>query len=283
MNDDAQKAGASAELRAKIAAYEAWYHEFDFGGGCVSRPKHPHRAIWAENERFLDSVDFRGKSVLDIGCWDGYWSFYAERRGAAEVLATDDNSQHWTQISGEGLIDTNPSPEPGEGFQLAHEALRSRVKYRGDVSVYELEKLGRRFDIVLCLGVVYHLTHVMSALTQLRHAVKPGGCVIVESAASNEHRKSSIDFLYGPEDGFGGTAEPERSDPSNWTVPTIRCLHDMLNACYFDVPRLKFHPPEFMRGRVLMEARPMEWANPQWIYRPPFGLDRYDARFGGAR
>ena len=39
-------------------------------------------------EQQLDAVPFHGKSVLDIGCWDGYWSFYAERRGAASVLAT---------------------------------------------------------------------------------------------------------------------------------------------------------------------------------------------------
>jgi len=88
-----------------------------------------------------------------------------------------------------------------------------------------------------------------------------------------------MDFLYGPDDGFGGTVEPERCDPSNWSVPTIRCLHDMLNACYFDVARLSFHPQHLVRGRVLMEARPVIFNNPQHIYRPPFGLDRYDTRF----
>jgi tRNA (mo5U34)-methyltransferase len=271
----------SADLRSRVEHYDAWYHEIDFGGGVRSRPKHPHRDIWAAIEQFLAPVDFLGRSVLDIGCWDGNWSFLAERRGAASVLATDDNSQHWTRTA--SGIGTNESPEPGLGFQLAREALESRVIYRGDVSAYHLDRLGQRFDVVLFLGVFYHLTHLMSALTQLRHVVNPGGVVILEGAAINDHKKSSMDFLYGPEDGFGGTLEPERVDPSNWSIPTIRCLHDMLNACYFEVKRLDFQPAHLIRGRVLMEARPVVFNNPQHIYRPPFGLDQYDTRFAAAK
>lgn len=225
-------------------------------------------------------MDFAGKSVLDIGCWDGRWSFLAEKRRASSVLATDDNSQHWTSTP--AGIAPHESTEPGEGFRLSHAGLQSRVRYCGDVSIYNLEKLGGRFDVVLCLGVFYHLTHLMSALTQLRHAVAPRGMVLLEGAAIQDHKKSSMDFLYGPDDGFGGTVEPERGDPSNWSIPTIRCLHDMLNACYFDVTRMAFGPEDFLRGRVLMEARPKVFANPQHIYRPPFGLDQYDLRFAKA-
>lgn len=268
------------ELRERIEQYPAWYHEIDFGGGVISKPKHPHRDIWAAIEQFLAPIDFKGKSVLEIGCWDGRWSFFAEQRGASEVLATDDNSQHWTHTA-DG-IGVKESAEPGEGFALARAALRSRVRYRGDVSIYRVHELKRRFDVVLCLGVFYHLTHLMYALTELRHVVAPGGWVILEGAAINDHKKSSMDFLYGPDDGFGGTEEPERVDPSNWSIPTIRCLHDMLNACYFNVSRLQFQPPDFRRGRVLMEARPVVFNNPQHVYRPPFGLDRYDGRFGGS-
>lgn len=267
------------ELRARIDAYEAWYHEFDFGGGVRSRPKHPHRDIWASTEKFLQPVDFKGKSVLDIGCWDGYWSFLAEQRGAASVFATDDNSQHWTRLpDGWGA---SSSPAPGVGFQLAHEALGSRVRYQGDVSIYHLDRLGQQYDIILCLGVFYHLTHLMSALTQLRHAVKPGGTVILEGAAINDEWKSSMDFLYGPDDGHNGLgSEPERCDPSNWSVPSIRCLKDMLGACYFETTRHWFPHDKFLRGRILLEARPVVHHNPFYDYRPAFGLDRYDTRFG---
>ena len=264
------------ELRAQIESYEGWYHEIDLGDGLVTRPRHPYREIWEKIATFLGPVEFRGKSVLDVGCWDGRWSFFAESRGARSVLATDDNSQHWTHsTSGWGPVE---SPEPGEGFRLARAALGSKVEYRGDVSVYRLDGLGRQFDIVLFLGVYYHLTHIMSALTQLRHAVRPDGLVIIEGSASNDTARSTMDFLCGSDDGFGGSFQPERCDPSNWSIPTIRCLVDMLSACYFQVTRQWF-PWDFSRGRLLLEARPVVWANENHVYRPPFGLDRYDTRF----
>ena len=81
-----------------------WYHEFDFGNGLRAQVNTPdvqsHRALWRFIETELDKIDFAGKTVLDLGCWDGYWSFYAERRGAARVLATDDSSQNWTGSAG---------------------------------------------------------------------------------------------------------------------------------------------------------------------------------------
>jgi tRNA (mo5U34)-methyltransferase len=55
-----------------------------------------HRQIWAFIEQQLATVDFRGKRVLEVGSWDGYWSFWAERHGARSVLATDDLSQNWS-------------------------------------------------------------------------------------------------------------------------------------------------------------------------------------------
>ena len=76
-------------------------------------------------EAELDKIDFRDKTVLDIGCWDGFWSFYAEQRGAKRVLATDDSAQNW---AGEA------------GFFLAKELLKSTVECNLRLSVYELEK-----------------------------------------------------------------------------------------------------------------------------------------------
>ena len=72
------------ELQRQIDAID-WYHEFDFGDGLRAVTKSDaalHRRFWKFIEMRLDTIDFKGKTVLDIGCWDGYWSFYAERRGA---------------------------------------------------------------------------------------------------------------------------------------------------------------------------------------------------------
>jgi hypothetical protein len=79
-----------------------------------------HHDIWSAIQTFLEPVDFAGKTVLVIGCWDGQWSFLAENRGAARLLATDDCSQHWTSLG--DRIGINLSPAPGLGFQLAKKA-----------------------------------------------------------------------------------------------------------------------------------------------------------------
>src|SRR5262245_8431367 len=115
-----------SEVQKRIDAI-TWYHEFDFGNGLRARPatppSHGHRAIWSFVEENLGQVDFRGKSVLDIGCWDGCWSFYAERRGAKSVLATDDCSQNWGA---------------GGGIHLARELLGSSIVIDQERSAYDL-------------------------------------------------------------------------------------------------------------------------------------------------
>ena len=71
-----------------------WSREFDFGQGLKARSTAPdvswHRQVWRFVERQLEEVDFRDKTVLEVGAWDGYWSFLAERRGAKHVLASGD-------------------------------------------------------------------------------------------------------------------------------------------------------------------------------------------------
>ena len=116
------------------------------------------RSAWALIEQQLDTVEFRDKTVLDIGCWDGRWSFYAEQRGARSVLATDDLSQNWSS---------------GEGLRLAREILQSKIEIDQHMSIYRLASLGRAFDIVMCLGIYYHLHDPFYAFSQIRHCSHP--------------------------------------------------------------------------------------------------------------
>src|SRR5436309_7967242 len=120
-----------------------WVHRIDLGHGLVT----PGR--WgAHNPRImqaLDAIDFRGKKVLDIGCWDGLFSFEAEKRGAAEVYATD-------LVTHRHIRETIEQPT----FRFAHDALKSRARYFPDVSVYDVERLGAHdFDVVIYAGVYY--------------------------------------------------------------------------------------------------------------------------------
>jgi tRNA (mo5U34)-methyltransferase len=77
-------------LRQAVSAL-TWVHSIDLGNRIITP------GIWGKPQplimRAFDDIDFRGRKVLDVGCWDGLWSFEAEKRGAAEVWATDDISQ----------------------------------------------------------------------------------------------------------------------------------------------------------------------------------------------
>jgi tRNA (mo5U34)-methyltransferase len=301
-------AGLAEDLRTEIDRIQ-WYHEFDFGNGLKTKAVAAYPDLWSMTTRFLDKVDFKGKSVLDIGCWDGYWSFYAERRGAAYVLATDMNNQRWSELK-DGKL--KPADEhANDGFRIAHRIYNSKVEYRGNVSVYDVAELGRRFDIVLFLGVLYHLTHPMYAITQIRHALKTGGEMILESGAVIDQQRSFMEYYYGYEGN-----EPYRVvDPSNWVMPSCRCMKDMARANYFEVvdedhlvhpaaapvedpgaPRgldgivqktvkglaRRYSVPlksDVRYGRMLVRAKAVEQRDDNHLYQPLFGLHQYDPRF----
>jgi len=249
-----------------------WYHEFDFGNGLIAKPKtadyKSHRALWSFIERELDRTDFSGKTVLDIGCWDGYWSFYAERRGAAHVLATDDRSQNWAG-------DT--------GFKLAKTLLDSNVEADTTKSIYDLGTLGRTFDVILCLGVYYHLLDPFYAFAQVRHCCHQSTIVIVEG-----------DAVFTGTDPGVQTAAYFAADAAQAPrfVPDTETLKRMLRATYFTVEaEAAFSLQTFAAiehqlqrnllgtNRILLKCRPLFGMNDFHVYRPPFGLDKYDARW----
>src|SRR5262249_3942805 len=153
-------------------------------------------------ERQLGAVDFRGTSVLDVGCWDGYWSFFAEKRGAASVLAADDFSQNWASAA---------------GVELAKELLGSKIEIDPRRSVYDLASLGRRFDVVMFLGVYYHLLDPFHAFAQLRHCCHERTVVLIEGAEAV---------------GLPTQATFVGVDQTKF-LPAGGVLEYMLSACYF--------------------------------------------------
>jgi tRNA (mo5U34)-methyltransferase len=270
-----------AEYQQRIDAV-TWYHEFDFPNGLRARANGPdvdfHHAVWRFISRELDAVDFSGKSVLEIGCWDGYWSFDAERRGARTVLATDDHTQNWAQSA---------------GLLLAKELLGSAVQTKLDVSVYELDTLGERYDVILCLGVYYHLVDPFYAFAQIRKRCHENTVVIFEGDITRGMRAN--------------TAQMDLSDHSfGIFVPTVSALNGLLGATYFEatkqsfmrtsrtggwVDRLRYFgraalgrrgnlPPNM--NRAVTVCKPFTGRNPRHAYRPPFGLAAYDERFSAA-
>lgn len=199
------------ELQKQVSALR-WVHQIDLGQGVVTPGRwEPHPLI----AQAFDTIDFRGKKVLDIGCWDGLWSFEAEKRGAREVYATDYATQR----------EYNGQPT----FLLAHQALRSKVNYHPRVSVFDIESLGvHDFDVVVFCGVYYHLRDPLKALATLRKVMKTGGTIIVEGDAIFNLDQSIARFYYRDRH-FG--------DASNWWVPSKKCLVEWVESSFFAVQR----------------------------------------------
>ena len=155
-----------ATLRAAVDDVR-WFHTIDLGNGLVTPgATNPARKILPTLG--LPST-LTGQSVLDVGAWDGFYSFEAERRGAARVVATD--SYCWS----------GPGWGTKDGFRLARETLRSSVE-DVDIDVMDLapEKLGT-FDLVLFLGVLYHLRDPLGAIERV--ASVTAGQLILETEA----------------------------------------------------------------------------------------------------
>ncbi len=246
-----------AEYQERINAVR-WYHEFDFPNGLKARSAYGegdvafHRRLWKFIQEHLDKIEFRNRSVLDIGCWDGYWSFYAERLGAAPVLATDDQTQNWAKSS---------------GLLLAQELLGSAVDTRLDVSIYNLDCLARQFDIILCLGVYYHLVDPFYAFSQIRHRCHSNTIVVFEGDVTTGMPPSTV-----------------RIDLSNPALPiflpTPASLNHLLGAAYLEPVSQVFMTLPGEMARCLTVCRPFAGvANQLHFYMPPFGLAAYDQRF----
>jgi tRNA (mo5U34)-methyltransferase len=207
----------------------AWFHSIDLGNGLVT----PGRDVPSKKklERLGIPDDLTGVTVLDIGAWDGFFSFEAERRGAARVLATD--SYSWNG-SGWGTK---------EGFLLARKVLQSTVEDM-DIDVFEMspDRIGR-FDLVLFLGVLYHLKHPLLALEKIYSVTKDQ--LILETHVELSGKRPSMMFY--PDSELNG-------DPSNWWGPNPAAVIDMLRTVGFREVRLFSSYPPFY-GRILKACR----------------------------
>ena len=192
--------------QARVDAVPNWYHCIDVGDGIVTP------GIGGGTPWMLDRIglpaDLTGKTVLDVGAWDGFFSFAAEERGA-KVLATDH------------FVWNEPGEFGMEGFNTARELRGSTIDYL-DIDVTEIteERVGRH-DIVLFLGVLYHLRDPLDALQRL--AAITNELLIVES---------EVTFFgepHTPLARFYETGELHE-DSTNWWAPNPVALKQMVRA-----------------------------------------------------
>ena len=183
---------SAEEKRQLVASRTDWWHAIDVGDGIVTPGSCGvayQQFIWNTLEMLADMTRLR---VLDVGTYDGFFAFECERRGA-EVVAVD-------------MV-----PEDCRCFALAKRLLGSRVRYL-QMSVYDLDeqRLGGQFDLVLFLGVYYHLRHLLTALDNLWAITR--GEMRIETHIIDHH------FILGD----GSVVELKDVDPRLVDVPIYR-------------------------------------------------------------
>ena len=171
-----------------------WTHIITLPNGEVT----PGKWFPSTEEYGLTKIDFKGKRVLDIGSLDGFYTFYAEQRGAREVVSIDINDINERQFGKE----LNPKKQTETGYLYAHEKLKSKAKYIFPYSVYDLDpKFIGTFDIILFLGVFYHLAHPTLAFEKINEVINYGGILVAEGQVSEtfsqfyhkiKHKKKSV-------------------------------------------------------------------------------------------
>jgi tRNA (mo5U34)-methyltransferase len=157
-----------ATIRSLIAEHGRWWHEIELAPGIVTPGDDSNRMKLPILDALGFPKDMRGLRALDIGCSDGYFTFEMERRGA-EVVAID-------------FV-----PDTYTGFATARKILGSRATYRMD-NVYNLtpDDYGL-FDIVLFMGVLYHLRKPLAALDSIRSVMKPGAPLFAGTMMIDEY------------------------------------------------------------------------------------------------
>jgi tRNA (mo5U34)-methyltransferase len=192
----------------KAVAGIAWMHAIDLGQGVVT-PSVGGNLVLLKRLGLPERLD--GLSVLDVGAWDGFFSFEAERRGARRVLATD--SFQWDG-GGWGTK---------RGFELARRALGSRVEDKTiDVLDLSPETVGT-FDLVLFLGVLYHMRHPQLALERV--ASVTGRQLILETVVDMlQYARPAAAFYFNAE---------LAHDRTTWFGPNIACVTAMLRNLGF--------------------------------------------------
>ncbi len=214
----------ASELQAKVDAFDFWYHRIELPDGIVTPGWAP---ISADMYDIPDNLT--GKRVLDVGAWDGYWTFEALKRGAAEVVAIDDFSDH---------LGLNVTRTAWDTFDLCRDAIgySEAVCKRQEITVYDItpEEFGI-FDVVFCFGALYHLRYPLLALDKLSAVCT--GSIFIESAILDDYSpyKGGLNFGY-PGQQMVMEFYPGKNygdNDSNWWAPTLNCLSNMVAAAGF--------------------------------------------------
>jgi tRNA (mo5U34)-methyltransferase len=215
------------EIRRRVAELGQWFHNLDLGG-VQTAPDHFLGDYPATKwQRFAAALpaELHGKSVLDVGCNAGFYSIEMKRRGAERVVAIDTDEQYLEQA------------------RFAAKVRDVEIEFR-NLSVYRVEELREQFDLVLFMGVLYHLRHPLLAL-DLLHEHVVGDLFVAQSLlrGSKERADLPLDFPFWEQGAFEDERFPRMyfiehrfaNDPTNWWIPNRAGFEAMLRSAGFEI------------------------------------------------
>lgn len=215
------------DTRKRIEELGPWFHNMELGGVWTA-PNHflgNYPAVkWRRFEAAIPR-DLQGASVLDIGCNGGFYSIEMKNRGAGRVLGIDSDDDYLRQA------------------RFAAEIAGQDIEFR-KLSVYDVGALKERFDVVLFMGVLYHLRHPLLAL-DLIHEHVAGDMLVFQSMqrGSAEVFKPQEDYDFTETQHFNRADYPKlhfiehryAGDNTNWWVPNSACAEAMLRSAGFEI------------------------------------------------
>jgi tRNA (mo5U34)-methyltransferase len=221
------------EIQKRVETLGPWFHNLDLHG-VKTAPAHflgDYPALkW---RRFCHALptDLRNSSVLDIGCNAGFYSIEMKRRGAKRVLGIDYDAEYLAQA------------------RFAAEVSGLEIEFQ-KLSVYDVALLGEKFDIVLFMGVLYHLRHPLLAL-DLVHEHVTRDMLVFQSLQRGSADIDALepDYPFCRTQHFDSPGYPKlhfvehryADDPTNWWIPNRACVEAMLRSAGFEITA---HPEE---------------------------------------
>ena len=238
-----------------------FWHSIDCGDGVVSKG---YKSLDLLNQElhYMKLPDLRGKTVLDIGAWDGFFSFKAEELGAHQVIALDHfvwshNLELASAYSKKCIEERttpykahlvpglyNPGTYPGKlGFDTIHRIKSSKVaQYIDDFMTMDLVKLGQ-FDVTFYLGVLYHMEEPLEALKRLALVTRELAIIETASIYLPDHENLALFEFYAKD-------ELNPGDPTNRFAPNLVGLQKAcIQAGFKDVKVTSPYPPTLTNNK----------------------------------
>jgi tRNA (mo5U34)-methyltransferase len=219
-----------SDLQERIATLGPWFHNMNLKGVWTAPDHFLGDYPGAKFRRFAPHLpdDLSGKTVLDIGCNAGFYSIEMKRRGADRVVGIDSDDRYLAQA------------------RLASETLGYDDIEFAKLDAYDVGALAEKFDVVIFMGVLYHLRHPLLALDLIREHVARDLMLFQSMQRGSKHVLAlDEDYEFAETNMFFETSFPKlhfiekrySHDWTNWWVPNRACTEAMLRSAGFSIDK----------------------------------------------